>query len=447
MAIRRAMVLAVALMLALLCGMTRALGDGVYFATTSLPTAMAGIYYHTRVEVSGENIPYVITLTQNPAGDNEFPSELAITEDGVIYGTPLAAGVYPFSLQVAYGVAMTRFCVLELVVEPFSQDALDAGGTDTGIIGDGNDTLTGVANGLNGGRVTMEAGQNTAFFVNPKGMLYSSDEPYKNSSEMFSAPEYRWLDSIGTNLYYYQRYYQAPTPAATHLVKGTYITRICRDPIYTTGRKTLTELNDKYILDLAVTDRVVVYILGEEKGIIHRVPLEGGTDTSIRCYHNAKELQPDRVLPYNGYAYLLNWADGMLYRVMLDGQIADKLTDTKVSAYTISRIAGEDALFYADASGALYYTALSGGQAEALGGIKAKALNSDAEYLYYANARDNNRLYRVMPDAPESAEKLSDMAVSQIYVFDDKIAVQKQGGTELYVLSLDGSGTAVRLGK
>lgn len=447
MAAKRILIQATVLILALLLILGQALGEGVYFATTSLPEAMAGVYYSTRVEVTGENIPYEITLTQNPGGGNEFPSELTITTNGVIYGTPLEAGVYPFSLQVAFGVDTTRFCVLELVVNPFSEDALDAGGTDTDIIGNGHDTLTGVANGINGGRVTMETGKNTAFFVDAGGILYSSNEPYKKAVKLFSAPEYRWLDSIGKNLYYYQRYYQQPQPVFTHVVHGKYITRICRDPIYSTGRKTLVDLDEKYILDLAVTDRIAVYILGEEKGIMKRVPLKGGPVTSIRCYNNAKELQPDRVFPYNGYAYLRNWNSKILYRVLLDGQIAERLTDRKVETYTICQVNGEYTLFFTDANGALHRTPLTGGQTDMVGGINAKALNSDAEYLYYANMDDHNKLYRAAPGTPESAVKLSDMAVDQIYVFDNKIAVQKQGGVELYVLSKDGTGTAARLGK
>jgi len=436
-----------ALAMVLLFCMGSALGDSVDFASESLPEAMVGVYYHARVKIVGDNIPYVVTLTTNPAGDNECPSELSITEDGVIYGTPQYTGVFSFSLQVAYDVDKTTFCVTKLVVNPFSQDALEQGGKDISIIGDGNDSIIGVANGINGGRVTMESGNDTAYFVSSKQKLYAIEKPYTKASELFSAPVYRWLDSIGSDLYYYHRYYQEPEPVLTHVVKGYYIARICQDPINEKGRETLVDLNKKEILDLAVTDKIVLYILGKEKGMIKRIPLEGGDAVSIRSYYNAIELLVDMVFPYNGYAYLRNAEDGILYRVALDGQVAQKLTDNKVRAYTISRVNGEDILFYADADGDVFCVPLAGGNKEAFGGIKASAFNSDAEFLYYANTSDRNRLYRISSESPDSPEKLTDFSVDQIYVFDNMLAVQKNGGHELYLLSKDTVEKPIRIGK
>ena len=429
--------------------MNMAMGAGVYFKTEHLPDAMAGVYYHTRVEVEGDDIPYEITLTQNPAGDNEFPDELTITADGYIYGTPSTAGTFPFSLQVAYAPDMTRFCVLKLVVKPFSQGALKQGGTDTSIIGMGNDSLTGVANGMNGGRVTMEANGITAFFVSSENKLHSIDPPYKKASEMFTPPEYRWLDCIGKNLYYYHRYYyKTPGPALTHVetISG-YITRICRDPIYSTGRKTLVELEKRDIHDLAVTNEVVVYILGEDEGLIKRLPLDGGKAVNIRCYYNARELTADMVFPYNGYAYLRDSSDKFIYRVQLDGEAAERLTDFKAKSFTITQVSGTDSLIFTNTNGSIISAALEGGKPAALGNVKAAALNSDAEYIYFANPEDSNRLYRLSPGSPETPEKLADLSIDQIYVFDHMLAVQKAGSQELYLLPKDGSSAPVRIGK
>ena len=427
--------------------MGSAISGSVHFANESLPEAMAGVYYHARVKVAGDDIPYVVALTTNPDGDNLFPSGLAITEDGVIYGTPKREGVFTFALLVEYGDDGTAFWVTKLVVNPFSQEALEQGGKDIGIIGEGNDSLTGVANGLSGGRVTMESDKDTVYFISAKHKLYAIDKPYTKAVELFSAPEYRWLDSIGSSLYYYHRYYQRPDMEESADAEGYYVTRICRDPAGKKGRETLTELSVKEVMDLSITDKIVLYIQGKEKGVIKRMPLKGGDAVSLRCYHDGKELQADRVFPYNGYAYLRNAANGCLYRVALDGEAAQKLTDEKASAYTVSRVNNEDFLFYAKTDGALFRVPLAGGEKEAFGKFKASAINSDADSLYFANKSDKNRLYRVSSGSPDSPEKLTDFAVDQIYVFDNMIAVQKKGGQELYVLSKDAAGEPVRIGK
>jgi hypothetical protein len=444
---KRMSVFLLAFVMAMLECMGSAMGGSVHFADQDLPAAMVGVYYHARVKIVGDDIPYVVTLIMNPDGNNEFPSELAITPDGVIYGTPQHDGVFSFALQVQYNTDTTTFCVTKIVVQPFSEDALKAGGTDTNIIGQGNDPLTGVANGINGGRVTMESGMDTAYFVSSKLKLYAAERPYTKAAALYTAPEYRWLDSIGSDLYYYQRYYQEPQKIYIRKMNGYYVTRICRDSIGKKGRDTLLSLDNKEIMDLAVTDRIVLYIQGKGTGIMKRISLTGGGAATIRCYCNGKELQPDMVFPYNGYAYLRNAENGFLYRVYLDGQIAQALTNEKAIAYTISRMDNEDVLFYAGDGGTLYRVPLAGGDKEAFGDFVAGELNSDADFLYFANALDANTLYRVSTGNSGSPEKLTDFAVDQIYVFDTMLAVQKMGGQELYVLSKDGKETPVRIVK
>lgn len=430
--------------MALLGCMGSAIGSSVEFADESLPEAMVGVYYHVRVKVVSDNTPYVVTMA---GGGNIVPSGLAVTEDGVIYGTPKQEGVFPLSLQITYGDGETTFRDTFLVVNPFSEDALVKGGEDVHVIGEGNDTLTGIANNINGGRVTMEPNMDTVYFVSAKHKLYESKRPYTKAVERFSAPEYGWLDSIGTSLYYYQRYYQEPEQDSDIYLKENYVTRICRDPLGKKGRATLNDLGGKEITSLAVTDKIVLYIQGKEEGVLKRIPLGGGGAVSLRCYHEGKELQADRVFPYNGYAYLRNAENGCLYRVALDGEVAGKLTDEKVYAYTISRVNGEDYLFYAIKDGTLFRIPLAGGESEAFGGLKANAINSDADALYFANAKDKNRLYRVSLESPDALVKLTDFAVDQIYVFDSMLAVKKKGGQELYVLPKDGKEEPVRIEK
>lgn len=441
---KRMAVLMIACLMALLGCMGSALGSSVSFADESLPDAMAGVYYHARVRIVGDDIPYTVTLE---GGGSDLPAGLSVTEDGVIYGTPEREGVFPFSLQVTYGDGETTFCDKTLTVKPFSEDALKPGGEDASVIGEGNDSLTGVANGLSGGRVTMEQGEDTAYFTSARHKLYASQRPYTKAAELFPAPEYGWLDAMEGSLYYYQRYYLEPDQGDGIFSKENYVTRICGDPLSTKGRATLINLGGKEISGLSVTDRIVLYIQGKEKGVIKRIPLGGGDAVPVRCYYEGKELQADKVFPYNGYAYLRNAEDGCLYRVALDGEIAQRLTGEKAYAYTVSRVNGEDYLFYTKKSGALFSVPLSGGEGEALGNLKAGAVNSDADTLYFANAKDKNRLYRVTPGSPDKPVKLTDFAVDQIYVFDKMLAVQKKGGQELYVLSKDGKEEPVRIGK
>ena len=94
----------------------------------------------------------------------------------------------------------------------------------------------------------------------------------------------------------------------------------------------------------------------------------------------------------------------------------------------------------------MYLSPVGGGRM-AFGALRASALNSDADFLYFANADDHDRLYRVSCGSPENPEKLTDFAVDQIYVFDSMLAVQKKGGQELYVLSKDGAEKPVLIGK
>jgi hypothetical protein len=79
--------------------------------------------------------------------------------------------------------------------------------------------------------------------------------------------------------------------------------------------------------------------------------------------------------------------------------------------------------------------------------LKAGAVNSDADALYFGNASDKNYLYSISSSSPDSPLKLTDFAVDQIYVLDSMLAVQKKGGQELYVLPKDAKEEPVRIGK
>ncbi len=150
--------------------------------------------------------------------------------------------------KIAYATATKVF---KISIKPFNEGALKQGGSDARIMGSGNDDITGVANGPNGGRVAMH--EDKAFFVDTKNFLRESNEPFK-AALAYKASGYAWLDTLDDNLYYYHHYLAKKgltnkisiTDAAGLVVKpgtkSSYVTRIVRDPVGRKGRRTLVEL-------------------------------------------------------------------------------------------------------------------------------------------------------------------------------------------------------------
>jgi large repetitive protein len=84
----------------------------ILVTTLALPTGSVGTSYSFRLDSSGGTRPYTYSLT-----DGALPQGLQLSADGVLSGTPTAAGATLFSVQVkdAHGVTVTQS--FRLVVE------------------------------------------------------------------------------------------------------------------------------------------------------------------------------------------------------------------------------------------------------------------------------------------------------------------------------------------
>jgi hypothetical protein len=291
------------------------------------------------------------------------------------------------------------------------------------------------------------------FFVDGRGYLMESKAPFRNASRSYGAVEYDCLDTLGNDLYYFHHYLAKKGQAAESFnmvghgkitipaTKNQYITRIVQDSIARKGRLALVMLN-KRISSLSLTQEVAVYI---QDGLLKRTGVTSGNENTMRAYAAGQEIHAASVFPYNGYAYFTGKADGRLYRMPLDGQVAQPLTAGRVAAYTAALYQGQPALFYADANQQLFRAGLDGASPQPLEGLRAGALNADANHVYFTNPQDNGRVYRLITDG-EIAEKLSETPAKNIYVFDTHIAFEPQSGSALIILAKEG-GPEARLNR
>ena len=57
--------------------------------------------------------------------------------------------------------------------------------------------------------------------------------------------------------------------------------------------------------------------------------LKNGKVTTMRAYAGGREIEAASTFPYNGYAYFTGKNDGRLYRMPLDGELAQPLSPGK----------------------------------------------------------------------------------------------------------------------
>lgn len=408
--------------------------------TTSLSGGMAGVHYGTRISATGEQ-PMLFHLVSGEGIDNVFPAGMKLSENGGFYGTPTTPGLYQFQVRVT-NPAGSSYITYNFRVEPYDESKLRPGGEDPSIIGEGEDTLSGVANAINGGRATMQG--DTVYFVDGKGFLFEISAPFnKKPARMFAAREYRWLDSNESTLYYYQRYLD--NEATEKYGENTFVTRIAEDPIVGRGRNTLLSLQWEDFSSLSITNEVLVYI-----GYDHamgRVKLENKGHTELRMYHAGREVKADMALPYNGYVYFREPESGHLYRAPLDGQLALPVVEEPVLSFTPARQDDEVRLFFADAKGEVHSVTLEGEDKETLEGAKAGTLNANEQALFFTDANNKGRLTMLENADPEQATVLSDFAVNQVYASEDRVVFQKNKSKELWVLTLGTEDDPVRIVK
>lgn len=406
--------------------------------TTSLSPAMAGVHYGTRLQASGEH-PMLFHLVAGEGIANVFPDGMKLSENGGLYGTPAIPGYYEFQVRVT-NPAGSSYITYGLRVQDYDESKMRQGGDTPELLGEGQDSLNGIANGLNGGRVTIQGG--TVYFTDSKGFLMELPAPYdKKARRMFSAREYRWLDSNEETLYYYQRYLD--NEATRKLGVNTFVTRIAEDPIVGKGRNTLHSLSWEDFSSLAITNEVLVYI-----GYDHtmgRVQLSNKGHTDLRMYHAGREVKANLALPLNGYVYFREPETGFLYRAPLDGQLAQPVVEERVLAFTPARQDGDIRLFFADEDGQVQSVTLAGDDRRTLEGVTATALNANERALFYTDKENKNKLTMLENADPQSATVLTDFAVEQIYSADDMVAYKKNKSRELWVLPLYSEAEAVRI--
>lgn len=418
-----------------------------YLIGEQLPEAMVGVHYATRIKASGSN---ALTFSFVP-GDyaaHRVPKGLSLNKEGVLYGTPGEAGTFSFVIQAEDKVIpATATMVFTLRVREFDQGVLKTGGSDAAVIGSGADDLTGVANAVNGGIAAM--GKGLLFYVDSKGYLMESRAPFTKADRTYGAVLYANLDTLDDNLYYFHHYLsERGEKAQTFTIvgrgkftipatKSKYVTRIVEDTIARKGRIPLILLDNK-ISSLSVTEQLVMYI---DSGLMRRVSLNNGNLTTMRVYANGRETNAESVFPFNGYAYFISSGDRLLYRVPLDGQVAEQLTQSPVTNYTAALWQGEPVLYCSDAQNRLFRLKLDGGGPEEVLGIRAGALNADNTALYFTNPADQFKVYRMAQDTG-LAEPVSASGARSIHVFGEYLAYEPISGNQLYIVPLQGGNEA-----
>lgn len=410
--------------------------------TETLPNAMAGTFYNTKIEgvCEGEK---KFALAYTNEGTTGCPAGLKLTHSGTLYGNPAAPGTYTFSVCLASGTKDV-YKNFTLTVLPFDESRLNRGGTNQDIIGTGLDSVVGVANALQGGNAAMDGDK--VFFINKKGYLMQSEPPYKKAAKRFNATEYRMLDAFGGSLYYYQRYLEQ-RGTSEDLSDSKYTTRIAGDPLGVKGRATLMSLSQKEASCLSAAEKTLLFIKGDKNGVMTRVPFEGQNGIPMHVYYGGHELYAESVIPYKGFAYFKAEQDGRVYRCYLDGELCSPVTEDSVTSYTIAVTNGMEVLCYADAKGDLYAVSLEGQMKTRLKGLNGSHLNADETYLYFTDSNNKNRPTRVNLSLYNGATALSDLSADQLYVFDGHLVFHKAKSREFYLMEKTPGAEAIRLNK
>ena len=418
------------LILSILILSTPALANGKpVISTTRLVDGMSGIYYGNRIVANGEK-PLLFALVTGQGARDSFPRGLKLSESGILSGTTNKPGDYSFTVRVTNPSGST-YMNYNLRIKPYDENSLSGGGLDEAVIGSGEDSLSGIANAINGGRLTMQG--DSLFFIDFKGYLYQLDDPFEGKAKkLFTAVKYSNIDSLPETLYYYQHYLNNKT--TEKLKTPSYINRIAADPIFGKGRNTLISLRLDACKSLSVTNEQVLFVAYDD--VMTRGPLDGSRGFSFQIYHNGQEVKASQVFPYNGKAYFKELTNSKLYSAYLDGELAQLLITEPIGCYTIAKMAGEDRLVYTDSNKQLYSAKLDGSDIKRLDGHFATSLNSNENAVFYADYKNKKHLSMISLDEPDEVTVLTDFAVDEIYASDKYAAVKMKGKNELYIISL-----------
>jgi hypothetical protein len=104
--------------LALLAASAGALCAQQITTNSPLPNAVQGQPYNPAVQFTSSGFPNSPGWSMSPISGNVLPGNMALSPGGVLSGTPVAAGVYSFSIRAAIIGAGTADKVFQLTVQP-----------------------------------------------------------------------------------------------------------------------------------------------------------------------------------------------------------------------------------------------------------------------------------------------------------------------------------------
>lgn len=426
----------ISLLTALLLFHIPVLSQGLSITTQTLEKGMQGVYYE---QILTCNTPAAeFALLYNNDGETGLPAGFKLSKSGYLRGIAKHPGTYVFRVAANLGNEEVT-ATLTLKIAPFNESTLTLGGKDSKLIGQGRDSIVGIANAMQGGRAAM-AGER-AFVAGRKGYLYQSAAPFEKTTLRYKTQAYWCLDTLGDSLFYYNRYLYN-RHALDDYSDDEYVMRIVEDPLGEKPRFARTAFNFDDVSCLTVNKQLILYIYNDSMMLL---PHEGSRPQALRLYHQGKMLKPKMAVPYKGNAFVLD-KSGIIYHGYLDGQLAYPLTDKKATAFTLCMVDDRERLAYLDKNGYIRLQGLNHTHnAPTLGKIKAKALNADETHLYYI--AQNNRPMRLnLSTEGEEPAEICNLSTDQIYVFDEYLILRKKGTTVFYIINKEG-GDLIRLNK
>lgn len=236
---------------------------------------------------------------------------------------------------------------------------------------------------------------------------------------MLSAAFYRYL--VITTLTIYLTLNSLPG-AAMHAANGTANST-------NNGLATAADDGTLYYLDLTGD----IYAGGQEN--IYR--LRPGTEIpELICTDEAWNLTIS-----GKYLYYSNWSDQhYLYRINCDGTEKTKISSQPVSALTSANnlLVYSTRGYSSEAAGIYTLSATNPTTPQKLADDPAENLIVDAEWIYYLNAADQYRIYKIRTDGTGRRKVANEQAVFMALAQNTLYYSNAADNQKLYAMSLDG---------
>ena len=203
-----------------------------------------------------------------------------------------------------------------------------------------------------------------------------------------------------------------------------------------TGR---VKLNDDYSSYITIVGDWIYYCNQSDGGRIYKMQKDGSSRQPIGgTNQNNYKDETAYINLYDDWIYYVNKSDrNKIYKVNENGHIKVNLTEEGASSI---QLVG-DWIFYADSKGNLKKVKEDGSKqsvninAQAVKFDKGFHFNVDGEWVYYSNAQDKGKLYKIAADGSGKKELICDMEVTYISIIDDDIYFISKD--KLYKLPLD----------